>query len=210
VTTEELRSHYGYNHPPRAARDVRDQGIPLVTVRVKGPDGRSIAAYKFGHPDAVQAGRLGGRRVFAKGLKEKLYRNSRGKCSICLQHYDERYLQVDHRVPYEVAGEAIAKGRRAVDFMLLRGSCNRAKSWSCEHCPNWKEAKSVPICASCYWADPDSYRHVALREERRLDIVWSGLEVGTYERLKAQARARAQPFPTYVKAALRRHLNQFG
>lgn len=29
ITTEELREKYGYNHPPRAARDVREQGIPL-------------------------------------------------------------------------------------------------------------------------------------------------------------------------------------
>lgn len=27
VTTEELKEQYGYNHPPRAARDVREQGI---------------------------------------------------------------------------------------------------------------------------------------------------------------------------------------
>ena len=31
VTTEELKERYGYNHPPRAARDVREQGIPLET-----------------------------------------------------------------------------------------------------------------------------------------------------------------------------------
>ena len=29
ITTEELKEKYGYNHPPRAARDVREQGIPL-------------------------------------------------------------------------------------------------------------------------------------------------------------------------------------
>lgn len=27
VTTQELRDVYGYNHPPRAARDVREEGI---------------------------------------------------------------------------------------------------------------------------------------------------------------------------------------
>ncbi len=31
ITTAELTSEYGYNHPPRAARDVREHGIPLVT-----------------------------------------------------------------------------------------------------------------------------------------------------------------------------------
>jgi len=28
ITTQELKDQYGYNHPPRAARDVREQGIP--------------------------------------------------------------------------------------------------------------------------------------------------------------------------------------
>ena len=32
ITTEELKDTYGYNHPPRAARDVREQGIPLKTL----------------------------------------------------------------------------------------------------------------------------------------------------------------------------------
>lgn len=34
ITSEELKNKYGYNHPPRAARDVREYGIPLVTYRV--------------------------------------------------------------------------------------------------------------------------------------------------------------------------------
>ena len=29
VTTEQLEKQYGYNHPPRAARDVREAGIAL-------------------------------------------------------------------------------------------------------------------------------------------------------------------------------------
>jgi len=29
VTTEELATKHGYGHPPRGARDVREQGIPL-------------------------------------------------------------------------------------------------------------------------------------------------------------------------------------
>lgn len=48
ITTEELETLYGYQHPPRAARDVRELGIPLITFRVKSSDGRSIGAYKFG------------------------------------------------------------------------------------------------------------------------------------------------------------------
>jgi hypothetical protein len=43
ITTEEIKEQYGYNYPPRAARDVREQGIPLETFRVKGSDGKTIA-----------------------------------------------------------------------------------------------------------------------------------------------------------------------
>ena len=53
VTSEELKNTYGYNHPPRAVRDVREYGIPLVTYRVTGSDGRKIAAYKFGNGNSV-------------------------------------------------------------------------------------------------------------------------------------------------------------
>jgi len=30
ITSQELKDLYGYNHPPRAVRDVREHGIPLV------------------------------------------------------------------------------------------------------------------------------------------------------------------------------------
>jgi hypothetical protein len=48
ITTEDLEKTYGYSHPPRAARDVREQGVPLETFKVKSSDGRDIAAYRFG------------------------------------------------------------------------------------------------------------------------------------------------------------------
>lgn len=35
ITTEGLEKTYGYNHPPRAARDVREAGIPLETFKIK-------------------------------------------------------------------------------------------------------------------------------------------------------------------------------
>jgi hypothetical protein len=53
ITSQELKDTYGYNHPPRAVRDVREHGIPIVTYRIEGTDGRMIAAYKFGDPADV-------------------------------------------------------------------------------------------------------------------------------------------------------------
>ena len=171
VSTEQLRTIYGYHHPPRTARDLREEGIPLETFRVRDEQGRSIGAYRFGDPSTVRANRTGGRRTFPKGFKNQLLRVANFRCHVCSQAYEGRYLQIDHRVPYEVAGETVSGERPSHDYMLLCGSCNRAKSWSCEHCPNWLEEKSSDVCGTCYWGSPESYKHVALRAIRRLDVV---------------------------------------
>lgn len=205
ITTEELASKYGYNHPPRAARDVREQGIPLETIRVKNADGRTIAAYKFADPSKVIAGRLGGRRTFSKEFKTVLVELCDSRCHICLDRHEERYLQVDHRVPYEVAGDAV-RSADPQDFMLLCGSCNRAKSWSCEHCENWTEGRSVVVCQGCYWARPETYTHMAMREVRRTDVVWSGVEIDEFDRLKAEADSVPTSLPEHVKSVIRKHL----
>lgn len=41
-STQDLKDG-GYEHAPRAARDVRELGIPLVTFKVKDRNGKSIA-----------------------------------------------------------------------------------------------------------------------------------------------------------------------
>lgn len=209
VTTEDLRITYGYDHPPRAARDVREQGIPLETFRVRDAQGKSIGAYRFGDPSEVLADRVGGRRAFSKAFKDELIRASNSRCYVCLQVYEQRYLQIDHRVPYEVSGEP-SGNRLPQDYMLLCGSCNRAKSWSCEHCPNWLEEKSSDTCNACYWGKPESYKHIALRVIRRLDIVWAEDEVEHYERLQGRAEEIGQPMPAYVKAVLDAYVAEDG
>lgn len=187
ITTDELKELYGYNHPPRAARDVREQGIPLVTERVMGPDGRKIARYKFGNPEDVDLSKHSGRTVLSKELKAKLIEKHGSKCFIYSEIMDERDLQIDHRIPYEVAGDSTEDQRNPDDFMLVCGSANRAKSWSCEHCKNWLEMKSKTICSNCYWAYPEEYRHVAMVDIRRLDIMWEGDEVAEYDMLVDEA-----------------------
>ena len=208
VTTEELERKYGYKHPPRAARDVREQGIPLETFRVKNKEGRTIAAYRFADPSKVRADRLGGRKIISKEFKEGLVKESGDKCSICLEQYEDRYLQVDHRIPYEVVGDVNNVARVSSEYMLLCGSCNRAKSWSCEHCANWLEEKSPKVCQSCYWAHPESYKHIALRVVRRLDIVWGEHEVEVYERLRRRVETLDESMPGYVKAIIKKHLDE--
>ncbi len=205
ITTEELQKEYGYEHPPRAARDVREAGIPLETFRVKDAEGRSIAAYRFGKLSEIREDKLGGRKLVSKEFKKKLEEINGSECHICLEAFEARYLQVDHRIPYEISGDDDFEDRDTSAYMLLCGSCNRAKSWSCEHCPNWEE-KETTICQSCYWASPETYKHISLREERRVEIVWHGDEVECYERLCEKAAKNDMQIPDFVKMIIERHL----
>lgn len=202
VSTEELAELYGYDHAPRAARDVRELGIPLVTAMVAGKSGRKMAVYSFGDPASVRGGKIAGRKNWPKGFKKELFDLSSGKCAICNAEYESRYFQIDHRVPYEVGGDP--KGNLNVDdYMLLCGSCNRAKSWSCEHCENWKTKRKSDVCDACYWAQPDSYKHIALRLIRRLDLTWSETEVTDFDRLAKAAAKNNIELPEFVKHCLR-------
>lgn len=106
ITTAELTDEYGYGHPPRAARDVREHGIPLETFRVRSKDGRSIGAYRLGDPSDMSEGKSGGRRVFPKVFKAALVARYGERCALCGGSFPGRALQIDHRVPYEVAGDA--------------------------------------------------------------------------------------------------------
>ena len=207
VTTEELSQLYGYDHAPRAARDVRELGIPLETFRVKGKSGRRIAAYRFGDLSKIREGGAGGRKVWPKEFKRDLVSANGERCSGCFTTFEERYLQIDHRVPYEVGGDPAGE-LNITDYMLLCGSCNRAKSWSCEHCRNWKTDHLIDICKSCYWGCPEDYKHVALRLIRRLDITWTEDEVAEYDRLVELSKHAEKDLPDFVKECLRRITEQ--
>jgi len=92
------------------------------------------------------------------------------------------------------------------EYMLLCASANRAKSWSCENCENWL-VKEVDNCRSCYWAYPENYNHVALKEIRRFDVLWIGGEIAEYDQLKEQAAKDEKRIPEYVKDVLRQHFD---
>lgn len=208
VTTDELKAMHGYNHPPRAARDVREQGIALKTTMVKGPDGRKIGVYSFDEAGTVGYSKRAGRTALSSKLKKELIKRYGSQCFIYLETMQERELQVDHRIPFEVAGDASDQNQNPDDFMLLCGSANRAKSWVCEHCPNLLGDKNVLVCKTCYWAYPESYTHVATLLQRRMDVVWAGEEVADYEVVRKQATQADQTLPEFVKDALRKLLFQ--
>ena len=182
ITSEELKEIYGYNHPPRAIRDVREYGIPIDTYRVTGTDGRSIAAYKFGNPTEVKntLSKIAGRTVLSKALKQALIEKYGSKCFIYLETMDESVLQVDHRIPYEIVGE---HNEKDIDYyMLLSPSANRAKSWTCEHCQNW-ERKDSNFCLRCFWAHPENYDHIAGKNEKIISLIFTGNEIKAYYKL---------------------------
>jgi len=201
ITTGELKEKYGYNHPSRAIRDVKEQGIPLERFPVKDSAGRTIAAYRFGDASQIRARRFDGRTALSKIIKTKLIEKYGCRCFIYLEKMPETALQIDHRVPFEIAGES--KDNPAPDdFMLLCGSANRAKSWSCEHCENRVTGKNPAVCHTCYWAHPENYTHIATTPIRRLDMIWQGENIKQYERLKTDATKAGVAIPDYVKSIL--------
>ena len=153
----------------------------------------------------IQNGKLSGRRTFSKAFKKTLYDNSEGKCIVCSGYFESRYLQIDHKIPYEISGEKVEVNIK--DYMLLCNSCNRAKSWTCEHCINWLKEKSEKVCNKCYWANPENYIHIALREIRRLDILWDENEVIIYEKLKKEASKNKYTIPEFVKKIITDYLS---
>ena len=208
VTTEELRDLYGYNHPPRGARDVRELGIPLETFRVTASDGRSIGAYRFGNPASQRSSLVSGRTAFSNLIKSGLIERFGSRCNIYLENFPERELQIDHRIPFEIAGDT-GLSNDVDDYMLLCPSANRAKSWSCEHCENW-QIRDANNCTTCYWAFPERYTHIAMRQIRRLDIIWSGEEALEYDTIAQMADGENLELPEFVKAVIRHHLEASG
>lgn len=196
VTSEEIQAQYA--EPRRAVQDAKDLGFALRSVRVKHTKtARSIARYIFDERE-LDLGK-GGRRLLPKKERDALIHAAGDKCHICGAGHN---LQVDHRIPYEVAGES-QRGEQQ-PYQILCGSCNRKKSWACEHCQNWLQTKSLEVCRSCYWADPTSYSHVAMQQERRVDLIWIGEEVTEFERVKGEAKRHQKSVTEEIKRILKK------
>ena len=205
ITTDELKQTYGYSHPPRAARDVREQGIPLKTSSVTGPDGRPMAAYTIDEESFTDAAKSG-RRAFSKAEKEALIARDGERCALCGGKFPGRALQIDHRVPYEVAGESASDDLS--ELMLVCGSCNRAKSWSCEQCPNWQDDKAPDVCRSCMWGSPEDYTHISTVERRVVTVNFDGAETADYNALAEGAEAAGRSLDDHAKTIIKRALNR--
>jgi hypothetical protein len=193
ITTEDLEK-LGYKHAPRATRDARELGFAIITKMIKTASGKRMAEYSLALD--VEVGKTG-RLQLPKKERNALIHAAGGKCQICGAAHD---LQVDHRVPYQIAGESLKS--TANPFMVLDGTCNRRKSWICEHCPNFLVYKKVETCLTCYWANPELHTHVAMEELRRVDLVFSGEETKAFDRLRKKIQRAGQSVPEGIKQLL--------
>jgi hypothetical protein len=195
VTTADLNA-LGYDHPPRAVRDLRDAGAGVKTVMIV-QDGKRMASYVFdGTSNEDGSIRVNIPKKFADDLKAA-YDN---KCAVCSGAFASRMLQADHRIPFAIAGDKASMA--AEDFMPLCAPDNRAKSWSCEHCPNWV-IRDPATCATCFWAHPENYDHVETRPERRLSLTFQGSAVAAFDSVAAVAAESGQSMPEYIADVIR-------
>lgn len=203
ISTDEVQE-MGYNHPPRAIGDVRDSGIPIVTGSETSPKtGRRMAVYSFGRETDIQNGRIGGRSALPKAFKRSLIERYGQIDCITGATTDERALQIDHRVPYRIAGDQGLSDHDVSKYMLLDASSQRSKSWSCEHCPNMApEERKLEVCETCFWASPEKFTHVATLDVRRADVVWQSDEVRSFDRLAALAEKLGCAISDLVKRAV--------
>ena len=70
VSTEQLE-RLGYTHPPRVAGDAKEHGIPIVTIKVRDSNGRSIGAYTLGDPAKMRE-ETRGRKAFTKEFRQRM------------------------------------------------------------------------------------------------------------------------------------------
>ena len=148
-----------------------------------------MGRYRFGSSEDIRAGRFHGRITIPKAFRNRLLARYGERDCITGASLPATMLQVDHRIPYRVAGDPEAPTWLIEDFMLLDASSQRSKSWSCEHCENWKSIRDTAICRTCFWAFPEKYAHVAMDGVRRTDVVWRGSDVHLHDRIKDRADA---------------------
>lgn len=206
-STEEIKMA-GYEHPPRAKRDVVEAGIPIANKTGTDSAGRRMAVYVFGDWEEYKKqnslAKTKGRNNLSDKLKQKLLSVDGAKDALYGEAFPEELLQVDHRIPFEIGGDP-SDMMDVSKFMLLSPSANRAKSWACEHCVNWT-VKNIEMCENCYFAHPEKYDHVAGEKERRLDVIFKKSDIEIYDEIMNRADADGisvqEAFLSILKKAL--------
>lgn len=203
VTTAEMAA-LGYDHPPRALMDAKDAGVPFVMQMIRSEDGKRMARYTL--TDDAKRANSTGRQTIPKWIKAALLERDGSFDRLTGIPALPASLTVDHRIPFQIGGDSGLREGDLHAFMLLELTSQRKKSWACEHCPNFIELRRPDICASCFWALPESYEHVATRPERREEVVWQGTEVSEHELLRLSAERDGLSVPDYLKQLAREQL----
>ncbi len=201
ITTEQLLE-LGYKHAPRARMDCVDNGFPIKTTMVRSSDGSRMASYSLLSETELRESQ-NGRSIIPKVFKAKLIAHYGEYDRITGWQVTGRALQVDHRIPYQVGGDEGLEAEDVEAFMLLTGSSQRAKSFSCEQCPNFLELKDATICATCYWAFPEAYQHIGMRQMRHTQLVWQDDEVEAFDRVREKLASEGRTIEEAVKSLLR-------
>lgn len=203
-TTEDLQNS-GYEHAPRAARDAKDLGIPIITEKTIGSSGKKIGKYVLGDINDISIDKLkktSGRTNLSKKLKKELIKRYGSKCFLYYEKYPERTLQIDHRIPYEIGGDP-ADMTNIDYFMLLSPSANREKSWACEHCSNFK-TKDIEFCKTCFYAYPDKkYTHVADAQENKIELIFKENDKDLYDEIVEKSKEMKSSPSDYIIHSLK-------
>lgn len=212
ISTYEIRTELEpatggtFDDAPRVAQDLKDSGIPLESGRTKHPKtGSRIAVYSLKRERPVTEDSFSGRSQPPKWFRNELIDEYGERCNISSFETSSRHLQMDHRIPYQVAGNP--DGLSVEEWQLLSPSVQRKKSFSCERCGNFNELQDPTICRDCYWAYPEDYDHVAMTPVRRVDLVWAGEETENYEKLKDLAASQGRDISEIIKASVREYLS---
>ena len=92
--------------------------------------------------------------------------------------------------------------------MLVTRSLNRRESWEYENCENFVGGEPE-ICPTTYWAYPDGlWKHVDMREQRRVDVEWIDDEVDEYDTFAQQADHLRLTVAEAIKRVAKAELNR--
>lgn len=202
VSTYDL-GQLGYDQPPRAAQDLKEHGVKLTTTFGKHPkSGARMAIYSLADQKIEDIEKFKGRSAFPKHFRNKLFEAHGSKCNLCGEKCAVGVLQIDHRIPFIIAGQE--EQLNIPDYQPLCGSHQRLKSWACEHCPNLLDKKKE-VCKECYWAYPESdYKHVGTIHEKRVSISWIGKEeITEYEEISDFAKKNAISIQQAIKMMIK-------
>ena len=180
VTAWEVKKHY--SNETAAVNDLVQVGIPLRTTAVKAENGRSTTQYTF---DPQHFRHRRDTRGFVPHRSKVL---EGGQCALCPSsvQYWKRTLQIDHRIPFSLVGNAEVERDGLAAVQALCPSHNTAKQHACKACEMFRSRDSSQ-CRGCYWAYPDQYQHIAGQRERRLTVVAHDGQEPALQQLRSQA-----------------------